>query len=918
MIGAGAIARAAAVLTRGFLLLYPSAFRNGVRRDLVNDVRRRAGEITESRGRARGVLWLVRHGASLVGNAPGAWADERRSGRQRDPNDRHRRLQTNARLSIVSWVDLKLALRMLVRYPGLTLVGGLGIAIAVAIGVGFFAILHSRFYPTIPLSEGDRLVGIENWDRRTGREERRVLHDFGVWHREVKSVDDITAFRTVARNAIAGDGSVEGVQVAEITPSGFRLARVPPLIGRSLVDEDAAPGAAPVIVIGFDVWASRFNSAADVVGRTLRLGRTVYTIVGVMPDGFAFPVNHRYWVALTLDATAFKPNDGPSIFVAGRLAPGVELPAAQAEITVIGKAMAAAFPDTHQHLRPEVLPYTYPFAGMSSRSADDFWAMSLLVSLLLVIVCVNVAVLVYARTANRLGEIAVRSALGATRRRIVAQFFAESLVLSAGASAVGLAAVAAGLDWARASVDRFEGATFWSDYTLSPTAVIYFVTLTVLAAVITGVLPALRATGRRVAWNVPQLSGSGLRMGRAWTTLIVVQVSVASAGVPIAVAMGWFQLRDVFVVPAFPVEQILFAEATLDREPPAGADPASYGLALTSRFALLREELGQRLDAEPGVASRAFTLDLPTMGRPWWVAVENTAAPASRYKVERATIDTSFLRTFDLELLAGRAFDAGDQADGSADVVLVDRAFAGRMPGGGDILGRRIRYAPENPHDSRESAPERWYEIVGVVENIAANPFGAEFVDPRVYHPMRTVDGGRTRLAVRVAGAGHAALARRLPQIAASLDPALMVKVVPLTEAYSLQRSALTTAAFAVVVAIASVILLSAAGVYALMSFTVAQRRREIAIRTALGAQVGRLLAAIFGRALRQIALGVAIGVGAAVLIDASQEGEALGGEGGLLLTATAVLMGVVGVLAALGPARRGLRIEPAETLKGE
>jgi len=910
--------KTATALTRVLLLLYPPSFRNDVGNAMVGDVRRRANELSVSRGGMRVSVWLVRHGASLLLNALVVWAEMMIPDWRRDPDRRGAR--SSAGSSILSWLDLKLALRMLVRYPGLTLIGGLGIAMAVAIGVGFFALFHSRFYPTIPLSEGDRLVGLENWDRRTNREERRSLHDFVLWRAEMKSVDDVTAFRTVARNAIAEDGSAESVQVAEITPSGFRLARVPPLLGRSLLDDDAAPGAAAVIVIGFDVWGSRFASAPNIVGHTLRLGRTVHTIVGVMPDGFAFPVNHRYWTPLKANPSEYKRGQGPSIFIAGRLAAGFDLAGANAELTVIGNRMAAGFPDTHQYLRPEVLPYTYPFAGMSRGSSNDFWPMAVLASLLLVVVCVNVAILIYARTATRMGEIAVRSALGASRGRIVAQLFAEALVLSGGAATVGLVVVEIGLDWARSSMAQFESSTFWADYTLSATALVYFVALTVLAAVITGVIPALRATGRHVIWNLHQFnSAAGLRMGRLWTTLIVVQVSVASAAIPIAIALGWFQIRDVFNLPNFRVEQILLAEVGLDREPPPGQDAESYPDKLATHFASLRAQLSQKLEAEAGVVDHSFALGLPNIGRSARVAIENAPAGSTvTRQVQPSTVDLNFFRTFDVGVLAGRPFRAGDRGEGAADVVLVNRAFADRLLGSVDALGRRIRYVPDTPRDSSEPGRERWYEIIGVVEDIDANPFGQDLVVPRVYHPMRNVEGNRARLAVRIAGREHRVLARRLPAIAAALDPTLQINVVPLEQVYRLQRLALTTAALALGVALLSVTLLSAAGIYALMSFTVAQRRREIAIRTALGAQPRRLLGGIFGQALRQIALGMALGVGAALLLDAAADGEALGGRGGLLLSVTALVLTVVGLFAALGPARRGLRIEPSEALKGE
>jgi len=446
-------AAAAGTIARVLLCLYPASVRTDVGDAMVADVRRRA---TDLRG-IRLAPWLIRLAGSLVYNAGAEWSASRRRSR-------------HARAAVFSWLDLKLALRMLVKYPGLTLTGGLGIAVAVAIGVTFFAILHSRFYPTIPLHEGDRLVGLENWDRRTGREERRSLHDFGVWRQGLTSVQDMAAFRTVTRNVIGQDGSVEPVELAEMTPSGFLLARVPPLLGRSLVPADAAPGAPPVIVIGFDVWQSRFGSAPDVIGTRVRLGRTRHTIVGVMPKGFAFPVNHRYWIPLDADSPEYPRAEGPEIYMAGRLAPGRDLAAAHAELTVLADRMAARFPDTHGHLRAEVLPYGYLTTGMSRSSGDGFWPMCVMASLMLVIVCVNVAILIYARTATRLGEIAVRSALGASRARIVAQLSTESLVLSASAAATGLFTVKVLLDQLTRMalpLDGLGAPPFWLDYGIS-------------------------------------------------------------------------------------------------------------------------------------------------------------------------------------------------------------------------------------------------------------------------------------------------------------------------------------------------------------------------------------------------------------------------------------------------------------------
>ena len=458
----------------------------------------------------------------------------------------------------------------------------------------------------------------------------------------MKSVDDMTAFRTVTRNAATGENAIEVVRVAEMTPSGFRLARVPAWLGRGLEEGDAFPGAVPVVVIGADVWRGRFGSDPGVIGRPLKLGAATYTIVGVMPAGFAFPVNHEFWVPLITTGAETARGTGPSVFIAGRLARGSDLNAANAELTTIGERMAAAFPETHGQLRPEVLPYTYPFAGMSRSSADGFWPASLLVSLILVVVCVNVAILIYARTATRLPEIAMRSALGASRVRIVTQFLVESFVLSTGAAVAGLVVVRLALGWARSSMASLDQSTFWSDYTIPGPAVAYAVALTIVAGVVTGIAPALRASRGHVQTDLRHFtSATSLRLGRTWTTLIVTQVSIASAALPIAIGLGWFQIRDIFNLPAFPVEQILFAEVGLDRELSAGL-PAEAG-ALASRFARLQTELSRRLEAEPGVASYSFTLDLPNIGRPGRIALENDPwGGGLTRQIQPSTVDTRF------------------------------------------------------------------------------------------------------------------------------------------------------------------------------------------------------------------------------------------------------------------------------------
>jgi hypothetical protein len=235
----------------------------------------------------------------------------------------------------VAWLggvslDLRLGFRLLVKYPGLTMIGSLAMAFAIWVGAVTFELLAMFIFPTLPLPGGDRIVQLQNWDVQANDPEPRALHDFLVWRETLRSVTDLGAYRDVSRNLITRDGGSRPVAVAEITASGFRIAPGPPLLGRGIVAADERAGAPPVVVLGYDVWRTRFGSDPGVVGRTVQLGETYPTVVGVMPEGYAFPVAHELWTPLRPGAFVPAPREGPGITIFGRLAPGATLAEARA------------------------------------------------------------------------------------------------------------------------------------------------------------------------------------------------------------------------------------------------------------------------------------------------------------------------------------------------------------------------------------------------------------------------------------------------------------------------------------------------------------------------------------------------------------------------------------------------------------
>src|SRR6185503_11082480 len=288
-----------------------------------------------------------------------------------------------------------------------------------------------------------------NWDVKANEKDERVLYDFQLWRSTVHSVTDLGAYRDASANVVGADGSAKPAIAVEITASAFRIAPDRPLYGRALDASDERAGAPPVVLLGYPVWRDRFASNPSVVGRTIQIGSSYATVVGVMPEGFAFPISHELWMPFRTDAAAVAPRTGSSITVFGRLAPGATLESAQAELTSIGRRAAAESPETHAQLQPRVKLY-----ADSGPSGPEMIMMQALIYFfclaLVVVVCSNVALLLFARAASRETEILVRSALGATRRRIVTQLFAEALVLGSVAVVVALAAAQLALtNWGR-------------------------------------------------------------------------------------------------------------------------------------------------------------------------------------------------------------------------------------------------------------------------------------------------------------------------------------------------------------------------------------------------------------------------------------------------------------------------------------
>src|SRR5262245_5562004 len=523
----------------------------------------------------------------------------------------------NAGLTALSWLDWKLGARLLLKYPALTIIGGLSLAGAIAIGAVGIELADELLYKRLPFDEGGRVVRLETQDTAASRVEPRVLHDFSIWRRSLKTVVELGAARVGERNVLTGEGRVESLREAEITASAFPLTRVPPLLGRPLQPTDEMPGAEPVVVLGHDVWQRQFLHDPAIIGRVVTVGRTARTVVGVMPPPFGFPHNEQLWVPLPVQDA--PPREGPAVQVFGRLADGVSWQDAAAELDVVSARLAADQPATHAQLRTRVRAFAGRTPGDPLRLED--LAVHAIVLLLLGAVSANVATLIFARTAMRESEMVVRHALGASRARVIAQIVTEGLVLTLAAAALGLVMAQATVRfaWARAAQIVGDDLPFWVDLKLEPATIAYALLLALVAAALIGLLPALKATGASIHRGLQGITSTGgtMKFGGIWSFIIGGQVAFTLLCVPAAIGIFTTTLHERSKSAVFPAERYLTFRLSMDDEAQAGDQGVPDDRQIATRRGLAYDALAARLRGEPGVTDVTNGDRLPTMPPEW-------------------------------------------------------------------------------------------------------------------------------------------------------------------------------------------------------------------------------------------------------------------------------------------------------------
>ena len=806
--------------------------------------------------------------------------------------------------------DFRYALRRLVTDRSLTVMAVVALGLGIGANATVFAIVNAVFIRGLPFEETHRIVNVSSRDLIGGDDQEVSLPDFEDYRQAAVSFSGLAAFTAGGdTNLSDADHAPERVSGSLVTPNTFRLLGQRVLLGRDFLPEDGARGAARSVILGYRVWQDRYAGDPGVLGRVVRVNDEPTTIVGVMPEGMRFPLNSDAWRPLQPTAE-LDLRDNRILSTVGRLAPGVALTAAQAELRALAGRLRLQYPDTNEHTGAVVQTFN-DWANPGDVRLILLTLMGAVVFVLL-IACANVANLLLARSAHRAREVAIRIAQGATRRRIIIQLLLESLALGVVSSVVGLGLAAAGVrlfDVATADV----GKPYWMVITIDPAVGGFLVLVCVGTSILFGLAPALHVSKTPVGVLLQEggrTGGGGMRARRVTAALVVVEVTLAvvllaGAGLMIRSFQALYRL-DLGFDPA----RVLTGQITLvARTYPEPEDRI--------RFV---EQLERRLDAMPGLSAASVASTFPLFdgltrsmeidGRP---VPDETPAP----DVTVLAVGGRYFDSLDVPMRRGRALTLEDGRAG-AESVVVNARFAARFLPGDDPLGRRIRL------QARGGRAGPWLTIVGISPSIRQAAFQERDPDPVVYLPYRMHAGSpgasQWPLALQLLTEGDpAAFVPQLRAAVQAVAPDLPVfGAQPMSALLRDQRWTflLFSGMFGVFAAIALV--LSAVGIYAVTACSVTQRTREIGIRMALGAQRRQVIRAVMHRALAEVGAGMVMGlVGAfaagrlieSLLVQTSPADPVT------LATVLAVLVAAV-LAACLGPARRAAALDPVEALR--
>jgi predicted permease len=815
--------------------------------------------------------------------------------------------------------DVGYALRALGRNRGVSAVAVVALALGIGLTTLMFSIIFGILLRQIPLDRAEQLVELRRETVDGGPGIR--IHDYDDWRTQTRSFRELGALRDQSLRVV-GDGIAPvSLRGALLTPSTLRVLAVQPLLGRTLSDDDDRPEAPRVMLLGWGVWQGQFGADPGILGRTLRVDGQPTTIVGVMPRRFGYPDAQQAWLPLREQLTAHPRGEGPVLRVIARLNEGVSLERARAELETIQQRLVQAWPETNKDVVARVSLLLEQRLNPQARTAliSTFGA----VLFVLLIVCANVANLLIGRATMRAREVGVRTALGASRWRVMSLFLIESLVLALAGAFLGTGIAALGIRWFNAAImSSSEPPPYWVDIRLDAGALLCVLAAALFATVAAGVIPAVQAARANTndILKDETRGSSSFRLGRLSRVLVAGEMALSLAllvGAGLTIK-GVFRLYTIDL--GLDARRVFTTQVML-------SDSVYRDPAARLRFSA---DLLRRLRAVPGLQNATLATSAPGMpGRPFPVSLEGEATDATHggAMTTFVMIQDGFFASLGVPVRQGREFTVLDRA-GALPVALVNQSFEQRHFSGQSALGRLIRVQPAagftpGPNSTLTGSPgdstAPWLTIVGVVPDMY--PAGADnSIQEAVYRPIAQAPGNGYVVLARTPG-NPAAVLPAVRAILTAMNPDLPLEATgSLNDIIRRENwvygvfGTLFTAFGLAALFVASV------GLYAVMAFSVGQRRREMGVRKAVGATTRDIVRLVLKQGLSHAAIGMAIGLFLAFAASRLLDAVLFQVEPGdpVIFATTSTILLTTAVLACWIPARRAARADPLQALRAD
>jgi predicted permease len=802
-------------------------------------------------------------------------------------------------------LDLRFAVRQFRRSPAFAGTAVLVLAMGICASVAIFAFVDAALIKPLPYPDPSSLLMVTETAQGFRRANISYL-DYQDWKRFNTSLRSLEVYRGAGFlfHAVTGTEPVPG---GEVSGGFFQTLRVAPLLGRSFLPEEETQGASRTVMLSYRIWQRCFGGSGDVLGQAVRLSGETYTVIGVLPADFQFAAlgAAEFWTLIDLKNPCVARRSCHNLDGVARLKPGVSIGSALANLSAVAQQLERQYPDSNRERGANIIPLAEVVSG-------DFRPILLVLmggaGLLLLIAGVNVARLVLARSQLRQREMAVRSALGASRARLCSQFVTEGLVLVLGASALGLLSANLTIQALRNLIpaQMISGMPFLQDMGLNGHVVAYAVVVAILAVALFALAPTLDFAVSKASDSLA--GGSRGSSGTAWrrlgSRLVVVELAIAMVLLFGAGVLGKSVYRLLRVDLGFRADHL----ATIDVAAPdvrPGTEQQSVRLT---------RELIRKIESLPGVQSVAITTLPPVTynGNTEWIRIVGKPYDGKHIEVNERDVSAEFFKTIGAKLVRGRYFSDVEDAS-RPKVVIINQTLANRYFPGEDPIGKQI--------GDTSLAPKSIFTIVGVIEDIRDGALDSQ-IWPTEYHPFNQDPNAYFVLIARTLQRAEAilpALAPAIhelhPDVGLTSEATMEGRINNSMAAYLHRSAAWLTGGFA-----AMALLLGIIGLYGVIAYSVSHRTREIGVRMALGAQPG----AVYGMILREsgclVAVGIGCGAGCAVAATALARKLLFGVSAwdAQTLVSVAGLLAIAAVAASFVPARRAASVNPVDALRSE